>query len=177
MKKILCISVALLAWSFASAQTGSSDQTQGSNAPDQSTKTMKSSKKGGATLTGCLSGPNDEGAYLLKHGKKEVEVGGMDDLSKHVGHEVKLHGSWAKSGSEVGEKEGSEKSEAAEGKKGSAGERHFKVTSIDHISDTCPAAGSSAGGGRHHHHHAGAAAGTTGGAEGASPSPTPTPQP
>ena len=65
---------------------------------------MKSSKKGGATLTGCLSGPNDEGAYLLKHGKKEVEVGGMDDLSKHVGHEVKLHGSWAKSGSEVKEK-------------------------------------------------------------------------
>ncbi|MGH9566098.1 MAG: hypothetical protein ACRD4I_08955, partial [Candidatus Angelobacter sp.] len=87
---------------------------------------MKSSKKGGSTLTGCLSGPNDEGAYLLKRGKKEVEVGGMDDLSKHVGHEVKLHGSWAKSGSEIGEKEGSDQSAAAAGKKGSAAERHFK---------------------------------------------------
>ena len=88
-------------------------------------------------LTGCLSGPNDEGAYELKSGKKEVEVGGLDDLSKHVGHKVRLHGAWAKSGAEIGEKE-NKASEAKEGKE-EKGERHFKVASIDHLSDTCAA--------------------------------------
>ena len=107
----------------------------------------KSEKKGGgSTLTGCLSGPNSEGVYDLKSGKKSVEVGGNDELSKHVGHKVKLHGSWAKSGSEIGEKEaaGTEKKEGKEEK----GERHFKVTSIDHMAETCEGG---AAGGEHHH--------------------------
>ena len=109
-------------------------------AGDQATEKKASPKKGAAgsaTLTGCLSGPNDEGAYELKSGKKEVEVGGLDDLSKHVGHKVRLHGAWTKSGAEIGEKENAG-SEAKEGKE-EKGERHFKVASIDHISDTCAA--------------------------------------
>ena len=92
-------------------------------------------------LTGCLSGPNSEGVYELKSGKKEVEVGGDDELSKHVGHKVKLHGSWAKSGSEIGEKEEAGKTEGKEEK----GERHFKVSSIDHVSDTCTSGASTGG--------------------------------
>jgi hypothetical protein len=102
-------------------------------------------KKGGgaATLTGCLSGPNQEGVYELKSGKKTVEVGGLDDLSKHVGHQVKLHGNWANS-TEIGEKEsGAEHKDAdadkAKGKTDEKSERHFKVSSIDHVSDSCTA--------------------------------------
>ena len=144
MKKALCCLTVLLGLSWAAAQTGGSgssgSQAGGSSAQSGSADqgAMKMDKKGGGgtVLTGCLSGPNDEGAYVLEHGAKKVEVGGNDELSKHVGHTVKLHGSWAKSGSEIGEKESSEKGEAKEGKE-EKGERHFKVASIDHVSDTC----------------------------------------
>lgn len=54
-------------------------------------------KSGAATLPGCLSGPNDEGLYTLKTAAKSVEVGGIADLSNHVGHEVTPAGSWSKS--------------------------------------------------------------------------------
>jgi hypothetical protein len=166
---------------LAAAQTGGTSGSTGTGGqqgtPDQTTK--KAAHKGGAagaTLTGCLSGPNEEGAYELKRGKRTVEVGGLDDLSKHVGHEVKLHGSWAKSGSEIGEKE--EKGESAEKgggtKKGEGaeekGERHFKVTSIDHVSDTCKAGAGMKGEAGEHHHMKGSSSTGTGQA---SPSPTP----
>ncbi len=186
MKKMFCGLVVLLAFAVVSAQTPSSGGDQAQNSSDQGAKMSKSGKKSG-TITGCLSGPNDEGAYLLKRkgSSKEIEVGGSDELSKHVGHEVRLHGSWAKSGADIGEKEGAEKNEASqeekneasEGKKGEM-ERHFKVTSIDHISDTCPAAGAAAGGHMHHHHvKAGEAATPAEGAASPTPSPSPSPQP
>lgn len=82
-------------------------------------------------LTGCLGGPNSEGAYTLKTGSKRVEVGGSADLKKHVGHEVKLTGTWAKA-SDIGEKETSSE-------KGEKKEHHFKVDSIEHVSDSCSA--------------------------------------
>lgn len=160
MKKVLCILAVMFAVSWASAQTsGSSDQTStGGQA------THKGMHKGSAaTLTGCLSGPNDEGAYVLEHGSRKVEVGGNDELSKHVGHTVKLHGTWS-TGSASGEKESSEKGEAKEEK----GERHFKVTSIDHVSDTCQAGAGAMGG---HKHKMGTEKG------GATPQPSPSPSP
>ncbi|HET9284709.1 MAG TPA: hypothetical protein VFR24_22390 [Candidatus Angelobacter sp.] len=155
MKRILAVLTAVFAFTFLSAaQTGGASGSSGgqSGTADQTgTEHAAHKKGGGGTLTGCLSGPNDEGAYELKSGKRTVEVGGLDDLSKHVGHEVRLHGSWAKSGSEIGEKEGSEAAEkkggeAAEKKGGNEekAERHFKVASIDHISDTCKAGGAGA---------------------------------
>lgn len=164
MKKVLCILAVTFVVSWASAQTsGSSDQTStGEKA------THKSMHKGSAaTLTGCLSGPNDEGAYVLEHGSKKVEVGGNDELSKHVGHTVKLHGTWS-TGSAIGEKESSEKGEAKEGKE-EKGERHFKVTSIDHVSDTCQAGAGAMGGHKHK-------TGTEKGGATAQPSPSPSPQ-
>src|SRR5215467_14588196 len=118
MKKLIAVLTMLFAFTFLSAaQTssapGSTDQPAGGAKPgaqDQAAGEHTAHKKGsgGGTLTGCLSGPNQEGVYELKSGSKEVEVGGLDDLSKHVGHKVRLHGSWAKSGSEIGEKEGAE---------------------------------------------------------------------
>ncbi|HEY6972464.1 MAG TPA: hypothetical protein VJA94_24865 [Candidatus Angelobacter sp.] len=130
MKKLMMILIAVFAMALlAAAQTGGTDQEK---------KPTKGG--GGATLTGCLSGPSSEGVYELKSGKKTVEVGGLDDLSKHVGNEVKLHGTWAKGGSEIGEKEEAGGKEGKEGKE-EKGERHFKVTSIDHIADTCKGGG------------------------------------
>ena len=153
MRRILAVLTIVCAFTFLSAaQTGgapgSTDHPAGGNAQtgdDEHAMHKKGGKGGGSTLTGCLSGPNSEGAYELKRGPHTVEVGGLDNLSKHVGHEVKLHGSWAKSGSEIGEKE-NEAAEKKEGKEGKEekGERHFKVSSIDHVSDTCKAAGSGA---------------------------------
>jgi hypothetical protein len=120
------------------------------------TQAGESSKAGSnaesATLTGCLSGPNDEGAYVLKTARRSVEVGGSDELKQHVGHEVKLTGTWAGSGSQIGEREENEKSstsakhEEAESaaherhEKGEASERHFKVSNVTMVSDSCSAA-------------------------------------
>lgn len=164
MKTLLLAVAAMFALTVAFAQTAETGGSQEKTAP-KSTEGAKTKKAKGHAITGCLSGPNQEGNYVLKHpgSKKEVEVSGSDELGKHVGHEVRLHGSWVKG--EMGEAHEAEKGEAHEGKKGEAGERHFKVTSIDHISDTCPAAGA-----KHEHHHEDMEHG-----EG-KPSPSPTPQ-
>jgi hypothetical protein len=143
MKKVLLSIAVCLAFALsAAAQTG-----------DNTKKSDGKKGAGGATVTGCLSGPNSEGVYELKSGKRTVEVGGNNDLSKHVGHEVKLHGTWS-TGAAIGENEKNEKGEAAEkgekGEKSEKGERHFKVTSIDHVSDTC-SAGAAGEAGEHHH--------------------------
>ena len=99
------------------------------------------------TVKGCLSGPNAEGAYILKTAKGHgVEVGGNEQLKAHVGHEVKLTGNWVKSGSEIGENESAEKNEKSESAEHhGAAERHFKVSDIQHVSDTCSATSSTTG--------------------------------
>lgn len=93
------------------------------------------------SVKGCLSGPNSEGAYILKTAKGHAfEVGGNDQLKSHVGHEVKLTGTWVKSGSEIGENESAEKNEKSEAAEHhGVAERHFKVSDIQHIADTCSA--------------------------------------
>ena|SRR5436309_15427572 len=100
----------------------------------------KKSSGSQTNVTGCLSGPNAEGTYVLKTAKgRGFEVGGNDELKKHVGHEVKLTGSWAKSGAEIGENESAEKNvekhESSEHE--GVAERHFKVSNIQHVADTC----------------------------------------
>ncbi len=158
MKKALCILTALFAISWASAQTSSSGQTSDQSPASSSTQktSKKGMKKGGErTLTGCLNKEGDN--YVLEHGKRKIQVTSSEDLSKHVGHTVKLHGMFAKAA--AGET-------ASTGKKAAAHE--FQATSIDHVSDTCQAG---AGMGEHkmnHHHKMGGAA--------ASPSPSPSPQ-
>ena len=106
-------------------------------------QTDKSTTKSQHTVTGCLSGPNSEGAYVLKPTKgRAFEVGGNDQLKSHVGHTVKLTGTWAKSGAEIGENESAEKNEKAESAEHhGVAEKHFKVTDIQHISETCSEAG------------------------------------
>ena len=44
-------------------------------------QTQSSTDNGQSTVTGCLSGPNDEGAYVLKSAKGAFEVGVMINSS------------------------------------------------------------------------------------------------
>lgn len=101
-----------------------------------------STTKKETTVKGCLSGPNTEGAYVLKTAKGHAfEVGGNDQLKSHVGHEVKLTGTWVKSGSAIGENESAEKNEKSESAEHhGVAERHFKVSDIQHIADSCQGA-------------------------------------
>lgn len=150
MKKPLAILTALFALTFLSAaQTGgSSSGSQGGS--DQGTAMHSEHHKGGGnTLSGCLQG--SQGAYTLKHGNKEVAVTSSEDLSAHVGHQVKLHGSWASAGSE------SASTPSSTGEKAGK-DRTFNATSVDHVSDTC--SGSSESG--EHHHHKGSDTGSSG---------------
>jgi hypothetical protein len=111
-----------------------------SAAASQSNSTTSNSQ---TTVTGCLSGTNDEGVYVLKSGNgRAVEVGGNDQLKQHVGHTVRLTGTWAKSGSEIGENESAEKNEKGESSEHhGVAERHFKVSDIHHIADSCSESG------------------------------------
>ena len=115
---------------------------------DQATSEKMSKDSGKAKtqhqVTGCLAGPNEEGAYTLTNGhyKKGLEVGGNDSLKDHVGHQVTLVGTWAK-GKEIGENEKAEtKTEKAEEAVGM--HKHFKVTEIKMVSDKCEATAASA---------------------------------
>ena len=115
---------------------------QGSMSNDQAKDNGKAKTQ--HQVTGCLAGPNAEGAYTLTNGhyKKGLEVGGNDTLKDHVGHRVTLVGTWAK-GAEIGENEKSEsKTEKAEEAVGM--HKHFKVTDIKMISDKCEAQAASA---------------------------------
>jgi hypothetical protein len=151
-RSILTFIMALAIATALSAQTETKSDPQG-------TKSAKSQHKAG-TLTGCLSGPNEEGAYVLKNSAgHSIEVGGSGDLQPHVGHEVKLSGTWARSGSEIGEREEKESAEHEKGEASEAAEhnekheaaeasehhgreareRHFKVSSVQMVSDSCSA--------------------------------------
>lgn len=137
MRKLaLCFAVLLF---FAvSGVAQDMGQSSSSDASASSTKAKKSkwSKMGGEhQVTGCLAGPNDEGVYTLTNGKytKGLEVGGNDELKSHVGHQVKLTGTWANA-ADIGEKE-----PAGEKKENEKAEKHLKVSSIKMVSDSCPA--------------------------------------
>jgi hypothetical protein len=91
-----------------------------------------------ATLTGCLSGPNHEGVYVLQTGSETVDVGGLAELSKHPGHRVRLTGTWAKNGAEIGEKDPAENKETEQqDREEDAKEKWFKVAAVHMLSKTC----------------------------------------
>ena len=79
----------------------------------------KEKKEGPQTIQGCLSDGEGEGWYVLTKKKgdetKEIQVKGNDSFEAHVGHEVKLTGTW----------------EEAEG------EKHFNATAMEHVAASC----------------------------------------
>jgi Ni/Co efflux regulator RcnB len=119
VKNFIVVLAAAVAFSLtAAAQTsgapaqGSADNQKASSSqakPSKKDKNKEVTKSDASTakaakLTGCLSGPNDEGAYVLKNSayKRGVEVGGADELKANVGHEVQLTGEWTTSGAAIG---------------------------------------------------------------------------
>ena len=70
--------------------------------------------------------------YTLSNGryKNGVEVGPADKIKDHAGHQVALTGKWSTAA------EAGEKAEAHEKK----GERHFDVSDVKHIAETCSTA-------------------------------------
>jgi hypothetical protein len=76
-------------------------------------------------LTGCLSSPS-AGSYTLTNGhyKNGVTVTGPDELKGHVGHQVRMKGTWSED------------------------KKSYKAESISMVADTCPAPGSAAAAGK-----------------------------
>jgi len=93
MKRALLCLTACLAFAMTSWAQGGAG-TAGNSGQDQTTphKHHHGDHMGGA-LTGCVE--KTDSGYAIKHGGKDIPVTGSDDLSAHVGHEVKLAGSWA----------------------------------------------------------------------------------
>ncbi len=138
MKKLALLVALVLAFSFtALAQAASASGTQ----ETQTTTTTKKAKKGGEgaagetagaakeqQLTGCLEKSPEGNGFVLINGrhKKGVAVTSAEDISAHVGHEVRLMGTWEK---------------PMTGGAGAKGEEMhtFKATSLKHLSDTCAA--------------------------------------
>jgi hypothetical protein len=115
--------------SGSSSTMGQGSSSSGSMAGGE----MKGEKtKGEKTLKGCVE--SEGGQYMLESKKgKEVTLTGAD-VSSHVGHEVKVHGTWAEGGS----------SAASTGGAASSG-KTFNVTSVDMVSDKCNMSKSSKG--------------------------------
>ncbi len=130
---------AVAAWAYqgsygSSTKASTPAKTTASTTKSTTTKAAAGPKE--STMTGCLSGPDADGDYLLKNGtyRKGMEVAGMDDLKAHVGHKVKLTGTWVKESPEAEAKE-------AKGKKGEkeADEKQFKASKVAMIAETCTA--------------------------------------
>ncbi len=69
-----------------------------------------------AQLVGCLEEGDEAGYYLLTdEDGEEYDVTGIADLKKHLGHKVRLTGSWEEEGES----------------------RIFKATKIEHLSADC----------------------------------------
>ncbi len=144
MRKLLLLLAIAVAVSLPGLAQAGGSQTESSKTATTTTKKTKTAKEGTAAkesqLTGCLAKDAAGTGFVLTNGryKKGVEVKSSEDLSAHVGHEVKLMGTWEKP------------TAGAEGGAGAKGEtmRTFNATSMKHISDTCSMAGGGKKGGK-----------------------------
>jgi hypothetical protein len=101
----------------------------------------KGAQEKSTTLTGCLGGTAQENVYELttktgaKAGEtKKVEVAAQQTaLKEHVGHEVKLTGSWMKGSMRTSDAATQEKEAASTQTEA----RHFMVSDIQHVADSC----------------------------------------
>jgi hypothetical protein len=147
MKKCTMALVLVLAFGLSAlAQTGgTSGSSMGQSGTDQmgdmsktkgksTDSNMGSDTTGGkaTAITGCLNGSAGNYTLTNAHYKNGVAVTAASgvDLAPHVGHTVKLTGTWEK---------GSESVAAG----GTSGSKTFNATSMKHISETCNASGSS----------------------------------
>ncbi len=89
--------------------------------------------QGEKKLKGCVQ--SQGGQYVLesKHGKAVMLTG--QDLSAHVGHEVKVKGTW-ESGNASGMSSSSTSTSSTSGNN-AGGEKTFNVTNVEMVSDSC----------------------------------------
>lgn len=109
MKKLMLAVFVLLLSAAVFAQPGSGKKSSESGS-------MKNTKS--ATVVGCVEG--SAGSYMLKKGKRDIPVTSAEDLGPHVGHKVKLTGSW----------------EAGADKKAP---KTFNATKVDMVAESCHA--------------------------------------
>lgn len=114
MKKLLLLLAIAVAFTFtAVAQETGSQTTTTQSTTTSKTKTKKSEKAAKeATIQGCLAAGTEPNTWMLTKGKKSYTVSGQD-MSQHVGHEVKV----------TGEVSG----------------KTIKATNVEHVADTCTA--------------------------------------
>ena len=111
MKKLLLCMAVVFAFAITSAAQAAQETSppQSSN-PAPSTRsssgnqeTKAASSTGTRTTTGCIEKSDD--LFVLKSGRyrQGVKVTGSDDLAPHVGHTVRLTGTWTVPGQEFAE--------------------------------------------------------------------------
>jgi hypothetical protein len=95
-------------------------------------------KSSAGTYTGCLAKgdkPNEFKLTNVNGGSQEYELIGGKDLKDHVGHKVEVKGK------EVAAKQAAKAEKAAgtaEKGESEAQHEHIRVSSMRHISETCP---------------------------------------
>lgn len=122
--------------SDTSAQSGSASESSTSSGSSESGKHAAggSAATRESRLSGCIAKSADGNGFMLTNGryKEGVAVKSSEDLGAHVGHQVRLTGTWEKPTANAA---------------GGAGEngatmRTFSATAVKHVADTCSAAAS-----------------------------------
>lgn len=106
MKKLFSLLAVILCLSFV---------VLAQDAPKAKAKTADDAGPKMSQLTGCLSSPG-AGSYTLTNGhyKSGVTVTGPDELKSHVGHQVRMKGTWSED------------------------KKSYKADSVSMVADTCP---------------------------------------
>lgn len=90
------------------------------------------------SLRGCVE--SDNGTYkLAEKSGKEITLTGSD-VAAHVGHEVKVRGTWENAASSPSSSTSSSSSSSAAGTSSASGAsgREFNVSSVQMIASSCP---------------------------------------
>ena len=103
------------------------DQTSPTAQTDQNTPN-ENKEAAGKTLKGCVE--SQGGQYMLETKKGSIPLTGQD-VSAHVGHEVKVKGAWEKAGSAA----------STESNSGAMSGKSFNVASVDMVSENCKVKG------------------------------------
>ncbi|HKD91842.1 MAG TPA: hypothetical protein VKB56_08060 [Terriglobales bacterium] len=107
MKKLLLCMAVVFAFAITSAAQETNPQTSNPAPSTRSSsgnkETKAASSTGTRTTTGCIEKSDD--LFMLKSGRyrQGVKVTGSDDLAPHVGHTVRLTGTWTVPGQEFAE--------------------------------------------------------------------------
>jgi hypothetical protein len=137
MKRTLRQTACLVALALMSANAQTAYPSGGTAGANQSTQQSDTKKE--ITLRGCVEQTGDE--YMLKTRRmKNVELETSEDLKPHVGHMVKVTGSWDRAADKseaagTAHEEHGEHHEAVEHK--GMKEHHFKVSKLEMLADTC----------------------------------------